>query len=202
MKLWKRIVFFVGGILILTLGISMTIKANIGTGAWDALNVGLSKKVGFTIGNWVFLSGVFIMFINAYLLREKPRVLSLGTIFVIGMFVDFWMILVLKDWAPVTPIWKLSTLLSGIAVISVGVAIYLLPKFPPSPMDIFMLAIHQRFKVNLMAAKTIGELFGLILAFLIGGPIGVGTLIITFLIGPLVQLFFPIAERWLGGART
>jgi uncharacterized protein len=195
-QLFKRSVIFFTGIFIITFGVSLTIKANIGTGAWDALHVGLYESVGLTVGRWLMITGTCLMLLNAFLLKEKPQFLALGTIFVIGMFIDFWLLFVFSEWTPSGQIVKLIVLLCGIIIISFGVALYLQAKFPVNPIDQLMIAIHKRFKVTLMAAKTIGEVFGLSLALLVGGPIGIGTLIITFTIGPLVGFFFPLVEKW------
>jgi uncharacterized membrane protein YczE len=58
-----------------------------------------------------------------------------------------------------------------------------------------MLAIKERFRVNLMVAKTVGEITALIPAFFLGGPISYGTIIITFTVGPAIQLFFSFFEK-------
>jgi uncharacterized membrane protein YczE len=58
-----------------------------------------------------------------------------------------------------------------------------------------MMAIKKRLSVNLMVAKTIGEIVALIPAILLKGPIGVGTIIITFAVGPFIQIFFPYFEK-------
>ncbi|UOK58492.1 hypothetical protein MGI18_04345 [Bacillus sp. OVS6] len=61
-----------------------------------------------------------------------------------------------------------------------------------------MLTLHQKFGLSLMAAKTIGEVGALVLALLFAGPIGLGTIIITFGIGPLIQLCNPPVNAVIG----
>ncbi len=171
------------------------IIANIGAGAWDALNVGLSETIGLTVGNWVILVGILLMFVNAFLLKERPAFLAIGTIIVIGFFVDFWLLIALDEWTPSGLMIKILALVGGLVIASLGIAIYLQAKFPLSPIDNLMLAISKRFKLRYGVSKTIAEATGLILALLFGGPIGIGTLVVTFAIGPFVQLFFPYFER-------
>jgi uncharacterized protein len=174
------------------------IQANIGAGAWDALNVGLSKTFGLTVGSWVIIVGVLIMMLNAFLLQRKPAYLAIGTIILIGFFIDFWLIFILVGLTPDKFILKLLIFLSGLVVASLGIAIYLQAKFPLSPLDNLMIAISTRFKLKVGIAKTVAELTGLILAFLFNGPIGIGTILCTVAIGPLIQLFFPYFERLMG----
>lgn len=195
MALFYRFLFFIFGIFIMTFGVCLTIKADLGAGAWDALNVALTDWIGLTIGKWVMIDGAILIVVNSILLKRKPAILSLLTIIVIGSMVDFWMITVFETWNVGQFIAKLGTLLLGIIIIGLGAAIYLQAKFPISPIDGFMLALKERFRVNLMLAKTIGEVTALIPAFFLKGPIGVGTILITVAIGPCIQLFFPYFEK-------
>jgi uncharacterized protein len=195
MTFFKRLVFWLIGIVILSLGASLTIKANMGVGAWDALNVGLSRITGLTVGNFVIIMGIILLFINALLLKSRPDYLAIFTFFIIGTLIDFWLLIVLADFAPTNNMVKFTTLIGGLLVIGLGVAMYLQPKFPLNPLDNLMVGISRRLGVNLVVAKTIGEIIALVLALIVQGPIGFGTLIVTLGIGPSIQLFVPYSER-------
>ncbi len=197
MALFYRSLFFILGLFILTFGVCLTIKAELGVGAWDALNVALTEWIGLTIGTWVIIDGAVLIFVNAFLLKRKPEILSVLTIIFIGSLVDFWILIVFESWEVDGLFIQLVTLVLGLFIIGIGAAIYLQAKFPSSPIDSFMLAIQKRFGVSLMTAKTIGEIVALIPALLLKGPIGFGTIIITFLIGPFIQLCFPYFEKLL-----
>ncbi|PLS14734.1 membrane protein [Bacillus sp. M6-12] len=196
MKAVYRVSFFVIGIFILTFGVSLTIKAGIGTGAWDGLHVGLAELFGMTVGRWIMVTGILLMFLNAYLLKKIPEFLALGTIVIVGLSIDFWLLIVLPDWQPAGNLYRMGALATGIIILSFGICVYLQPQFPANPLDKLMVAIHKRFNISLMLAKTAGELIGLIFAFMVKGPIGIGTLIITFSIGPAVQWFYPPVEAF------
>lgn len=191
----RRIIFFCVGLFVLALGISLMIIADIGAGAWDALNVGLSESIGLTVGNWVIIVGICVMLLNAFLLKERPAYLSIGTIILIGFFIDFWLLVALVGLDFDSFAVKVLVFLGGIVAASLGIAIYLQAKFPLSPLDNLMLAISKRFKLRFGISKTIGEATGLVLALLFGGPIGIGTLVVTFCIGPIIQFFYPHCER-------
>ncbi|MGD6796253.1 YczE/YyaS/YitT family protein [Metabacillus indicus] len=193
-----RLIFFAAGLFILAFGVTLTIKANLGAGAWDALNVGLTDQIGLTVGSWIFIVGILIIILNALIMRETPKVLGIITILLIGFFVDFWMLRVFQDFEMQSFAGKAGILLSGIFLIAIGVSIYLQTNFPANPIDQLMLTLHERFGLSLMAAKTIGEVAALLLALLFAGPIGLGTIIITFAIGPLIQLCNPRVHAVLG----
>ncbi|KGM45079.1 membrane protein [Neobacillus niacini] len=195
MALFYRFLFFLIGLTIMTFGVCLTIKAELGAGAWDALNVALTEWLGFTIGTWIIIDGAVLVIINSLLVKRRPEILSILTIILIGSLVDLWMFFVFESLKVSGLSLKIVTLLLGIFIIGFGAAIYLQAKFPSSPIDSFMMAIRERFRVNLMIAKTIGELIALVPALILQGPIGIGTIIITFTIGPFIQLCFPYFEK-------
>jgi uncharacterized protein len=197
----KRGLFYFVGLLILSFGITMTILAGLGAGAWDALNVGLSLMTPFTVGNWVILVGIFLIILNAILSKRKPEILSLITIVILGFFIDFWLLFIFPNVFITGVVLQYLVLTIGIVMMALGIATYLQAKFAVIPIDRFMFVLQDLFGVRLMVAKTIGELSALIAAFAAGGPIGVGTILVTFLIGPLIQFFFPKLERMVYGTK-
>ncbi|MFL6558375.1 MAG: YczE/YyaS/YitT family protein, partial [Bacillus sp. (in: firmicutes)] len=159
MKFLIRLLFFIIGLFIMTFGVCMTIAvAEIGVGAWDALNYALTEKVGLSIGKWVMIDGAVLVLVVSLLLKRRPDFLSLLTIIIIGSLVDFWLGTVFDLFQVNQLIAKLGMLLGGVLIIGFGAAIYLQARFPQSPIDNFMLAIKERFRVSLMVAKTNGEL--------------------------------------------
>ncbi|WP_246943215.1 YczE/YyaS/YitT family protein [Bacillus pinisoli] len=191
-----KLAFYLIGLIILSFGVTLTIKSDLGAGPWDALNVGLSNTIGFTVGSWVIIVGLILITVNAFLLRNKPDIFAVFTIVIVGGLIDFWLLYVLNELEPNTFFIKLVVLILGLLFLSFGISVYLQAKYPLIPIDRFMLAIQHRLKVNLMMAKTIAELIALVLALLFRGPIGVGTIIIAFSVGPFVQFFFPKVERF------
>jgi uncharacterized membrane protein YczE len=199
-KLLKKTIIFRAasyfiGLFIISIAISLTIKANLGAGSWDALNVGLSQTIGFTVGTWVILVGIMLIILNALLMKKKPDLYALITIVIVGSLIDFWLLFILGEWQPEPFFNRFFILIFAIILLAVGVSTYLQADFAPVPIDNLMLAIQYRTGLNLMIAKTVGELCALVLAFIFGGPIGLGTILITFGLGPLIQFFYPKFER-------
>lgn len=191
----KRFISFILGLFILSLGISFTIIAELGAGAWDALSVGLSTLSGFTVGTWVILIGVILIFVNAVLLKARPEFIAIVTVLILGYFIDFWLLMVFPNVEIKTLAVQFLLLIIGAIIMGLGIAMYLQGKLAIIPIDRFMMAIQTRLNVKLMVAKTIAEVTALIFAFIVGGPIGIGTIIVTFTIGPLIQIFFPRLEK-------
>lgn len=195
----KRGISFILGLLILSLGVSLTIISRLGAGAWDALSVGLSVLSGFTVGTWVILVGIILIFVNAILLKTRPEFIALITVLILGYFIDFWLLFIFPNFVAELIALRIALLLSGVVLMGFGIAAYLQGKFAIIPIDRFMMAIQTRLKVSLMVGKTIAEITALVFAFIVGGPIGVGTIVVTLSIGPLIQIFFPYLERFVHG---
>lgn len=182
-----RILFYVIGLLILTLGISLAITAQKGASAWDALAVGESTTFGLTVGTWIIINCSFLLFVNAFLQKKRPEWLAAITFILIGRFLDIWIFIDLEHFFAANTYTRYLQLILSIFAMTLGIAIYLQAKFPLSPIDDLMISLNKRFGVSLGVGKTIGEVFALVIAFLLHGPIGIGTILITFSIGPILQ---------------
>ncbi|MET1013364.1 MAG: DUF6198 family protein [Paenisporosarcina sp.] len=181
--------FYIVGLSFLSLGISVMILADLGAGAWDAMYVGLSELTGLTVGTWILLIGVLLILLNSVILKKMPEFLSVITILIIGSLIDFWLLIVFSSFSPEDFAFRIILFISAILFIALGISCYLQSNFARNPMDTLMMAIQHRTGKSLAFSKTIMEVTVLIIALLLGGPIGVGTLIVTFTIGPLIQLF-------------
>ncbi len=189
-----RFLFFVGGILIIALGAGLIIKVDVGTGPWEAIAVGLHNYMGFTVGTWYGIVGVVVMLVNAILMKRFPEILALVTSTCTGFFIDMWLFLI-KKWTIEPLFLRYGIVVIGICIIAIGIAMYLQPKLPVSPIDQFIVAIHKRFKVSLKIATIIAETIALVAAFIVSGPIGIGTIIFVVVLGFFIDYFYPKFEK-------
>lgn len=182
-----KYVLFVTGILILTLGISLTIQSELGTSPFDALLVGLSQHVGLSVGSWEVILALLLIGCNSLLKQQKPEFLGLVTAFITGVGIDIW--LYVSDFLITPEVWytKLMTFVIGLVIISIGTAIYLQTNFAPIPIDRLTLILHELTRTPLFISRTFIYLVFLILAFLLSGPIGLGTLLTVCFAGLLLQ---------------
>lgn len=168
----------------------MLIKSGLGTGAWDALFYALYDLIGLTVGSWIFIVGIALMIINSFLLKARIDYAAVITIFLIGVFIDFWLLIVFPGFIVTSAIMSYILLAIGITAMGSGIGMYLQFDFAKNPIDNLMIAVHKRTKLSLAMSKSALEILIMLIAFILGGPIGVGTIIIAFGIGPFVQFFF------------
>lgn len=195
-KLNKTKYTFYGlGILILTLGISLTIHSDLGTSPFDALLVGLSIKVGLTVGSWEIIIAFIMIFCNALLKRQRPEFLGLLTAFITGIGIDIWLFSLPYFIIPELWFSKLICLGIGLIVVGLGTALYLQANFAPIPVDLLMLIIRELTGMNILFSRTLINLFFLIIAIIFSGPIGIGTLLTVCLGGLILNFFMLFIEK-------
>ncbi|MFY0517899.1 YczE/YyaS/YitT family protein [Lysinibacillus sp. UGB7] len=176
-------------------------QSNLGTSPFDALLVGLAKNIGLTVGSWEIITSFIIIFCNALLGRKRPEFLGLLTAFVTGVCIDTWLFLLGDVLHPTHFVSKVMCQAIGLVIIGLGSAIYLQAKFAPNPIDFSMLVIRDLTGKSIMFSKTLIYILFLALAFVFGGPIGVGTVLTVFLGGPILNYFMPLIENMLVNAQ-
>lgn len=190
-----RILFFLIGLILISLGISVSIVSDFGIGGWDAFNIGLKQHFGFTIGTWMNICAACFIILSAMLQKKRPMISTIITSLVIGIGTDMWMTLFQDIVIPSTLV-SFITFIIAITIIAFGAGMYLVSELPPNPIDLFMMSISERFQISIMYSKMMIESTGLILGFLSGGPIGFGSLIMIICFGPLIQFFYQRFKRF------
>ncbi|MBQ6631873.1 MAG: hypothetical protein IJH55_07170, partial [Romboutsia sp.] len=166
-----RIGFFLVGLLIMGLGISLIAVSNFGNGPWDAVNIGLSEKTGLSIGVAMNIVALIQIIIGGIINKEFPNIATMITSISLGLFIDFWM-LFLGGIEMTSYLMQFGVFILALPVISIGISIYLVSKLPNTPLDYFMLALKAKLNLSLMISKITSESIGLVLGFMLGGTIG------------------------------
>lgn len=182
-----KVIFYLVGLCIMGLGIALNAISNFGSGPWDAVNIGLSYHINLSVGTCMNLVAIFNLIIGGILNKEFPKITPLITSIVLGIFIDLGF-LIFQNISANTSSMEFILFLISLPIISTGISIYLVSNLPNTPLDYFMLAIKSKFNLSLMTGKIVSESSGLVIGLLLGGPIGLGSLIIVFAIGPMMQV--------------
>lgn len=190
-----RWLFFLVGMMIMSLGITMTIKGQaIGTGPWDVLHIGLYKQMGLTIGSWTILTGLSIIMVTSIILKSWPKIGTWINMLLIGSFVDFF------NWLlPETNvfIWQLFYFLIGLCVLGFGAGMYIAPNVGAGPRDSLMILFVEKFNMSVKRARTLVEIVVVLAGWALGGPIGIGTVILALFSGHVVQFSLMLCRKLL-----
>jgi uncharacterized protein len=177
---------FILGLMTLALGVALTIKAkDLGIGPWDVFHYGLFKQFGLTIGTWSIIAGFVVIGISVLLTKKIPQLGTFVNMVLIGLFIDLF-ILILP--APTHIVAQVIVFVTGIIVLAYGIGLYIAADVGAGPRDSLMLAICERTNWSVSWVRGGLEITVLILGWLLGGPVGVGTVLIAFSLGPLVEI--------------
>lgn len=193
----KKLLFYLIGIAIACMGVTFLLKSNAGAGPQDVVILVLAEKTGLTFGTWVIISQAVFLLIHSILLKKRPQFESVITMVIWGVIVDFWMEIVFKDLSTLlhTPLLEWICFLTGALLIGIGVGIYLTANLPAMPYDGLMVGLCEKFRFNLMISRTILECIFIMIGLMIGGKIGVGTIVLVLCIGTVIQFFNQLAKR-------
>lgn len=170
-------------------GVYLTIQANIGAGPWDVLNIGLSRSLGILYGTASIAVSLSILLVDI-VLREPIGIAMFIDAIVVGKSVDFF------NWIHAVP--ACQSLWTGIPVMVAGLFIlaytqytYMIASLGCGPRDTLLVGLAKRMKRVPIGAVSIALLStATLIGWLLGGPVGVGTLICAFGAGPIMQLAF------------
>lgn len=187
-----RLSVYILGMFVNFFGVTLLIKATLGAGFWTALFVGLADRLGLTVGIWYAIFQLLFIFVNGWLMKQKPEVRAFLPLVLESLILDFWVEVVFRNMSLVSAPFavQLVTLITGVAFSALGVAIYILPQLPRAPVDQLFLALAGKFKISLRVSQTMVAVTTSTSAFLIGGPVGLGTLLGVLFAGPMIQFFY------------
>jgi len=183
----KRYIIFLIGILAMTLGVSLTVKSEIGAGAYDSINFGLAKLLNINVSIAIWLTSFIIVVIASIIRRKFLKLTTFITAIIVGISTDMW-VMIVKIISVNTIFERIIVFFTGICLVSTGVAIYIIPKLPANPTDDLMVALKEEKGISIMKAKLTIDTICIIIAFALKGPIGIGTIIATVIVGPLIDI--------------
>ena len=187
-----------GALLLLGLagyGFSMAlmVQAGLGLDPWDVFHQGLSRHTGMTIGVASAVVGLVVLL--AWIpLRNRPGIGTIANVIVIAVTVDIG-IAVLP--APEDLRVRVPMVLGAVLLNAVSTVLYIGAGLGPGPRDGLMTGLVARTGLSVRVVRTAIEATVLIVGWLLGGTVGVGTVIYAFGIGPLVQLILRHMPRRL-----
>ncbi len=186
----KRFVRLFVGLFLYSLGIVLTINANLGLAPWDVFHQGISRITGITMGQASIGIGLLIVVLN-FAFGEKVGWGTISNMFFIGYFLD---ILMIHNVIPVFDhvILQFIMLILGMFVIALATFCYIGAGFGSGPRDGLMVGLTKKTNKSVRFIRNSIEMSVLAAGYLMGGFIGIGTLITAIAVGYFVQFVFKI----------
>lgn len=183
-----RVPRLVAGLVAMGVGTGLMVAADLGLPPWSVLDQGISGHTGVPIGTVSILVGAVVL-ATWIGLRERPGLGTVLNILVIGVTTD--LVLLVVD-TPGSGAARLAYLLVGAFLWGPGSGLYIGADLGPGPRDGLMTGLAARGVGSIRAVRTGIELGALTAGWLLGGSVGLGTVVVALTIGPNVQLFLPL----------
>jgi hypothetical protein len=187
----SRVAILFFGLAIFGLGDSLLVQSNIGNAPWTVFAEGVSLKTGWTLGLSTFVISVFVLL--AWIpLSEKPGFGTLSNIVFIATFIQVGVSIFPEQKSYIGGV---AFVLLGIALVGIGSSLYITCGLGPGPRDGAMTGLHQRTGIRIGRVRLGIEVTVLIVGYLMGGTLGLGTLLFALLIGQSIAISLGVVAR-------
>ncbi|RXW32719.1 YczE/YyaS/YitT family protein [Propioniciclava flava] len=187
-RLPRRMTQLMIGLILYGLSMAMQVRSTLGLDPWDVFHEGLTRRTGASFGTIVFLVGVGVLLLWIPL-RQWPGFGTIANIVVIAVATDVSLALLT---VPDSLAGRIPLLIGGIVLNGIAGGLYIGSQLGPGPRDGLMTGLVRRTGWSVRLTRTGIEVIVLASGFLLGGTLGLGTIVYALTIGPLVQFFLRV----------
>jgi len=190
-----KVVIYVLGILITSLGINLLLRSRLGAGAWDTVTNNLSVLINVSLGTASAMINLFILMFIVIYNKSLLYLIVIIPIVGIALSIDFWDILVFGDFST-SLIWlRVMLFIGGGMVLTLGLAMMISTTYPAMVFDELTLSLMKLFHIKkFLTMRLMIELFAIALASILGfmaaigfGAVSIGSFILAWMIGPMIS---------------
>jgi uncharacterized membrane protein YczE len=183
----RRLTQLVVGLFLYGFAIGMMVRAAIGVSPWDVLSQGISLHTGIPFGWVTNIVGALVLLLWIPI-RQRPGLGTVLNVLLVGTSaqVGLWVI------PEMTVLWaQILMFAGGLVLLAIATGLYIGAGYGPGPRDGLMTGIHARWGWPIWIVRTVIELTVLLIGWLLGGNVGVGTIAFALLVGPMVNVTIP-----------
>ena len=185
------VIMLITGLFFFGLGEAIIIGSGSGVSPWTVLAQGISIRTNLSVGTTTFLIsiGILIFWIP---LKQVPGIGTILNAIIIASTIDLTLPYLPQ---PNDTYLKLLQVCIGIFIVGLGSGIYLISNLGPGPRDGLMIGLQKQTGTSIPLIRTILELSAVISGWLLGGVVGIGTVLFVFGIGPCVGIGLTLVEK-------
>jgi len=187
---WPRFAQLQIGLLLYGISAAMMVRSRLGLDPWDVFHQGLARQTGLSIGTWVILTGLVVLLLWIPL-RQRPGIGTISNVILIGVWLDLALRVI--PGVHVMAV-RIALMVGGIALCGLATGLYIGAAMGPGPRDGLMVGIANRGH-SIRLVRTTIEVIVLIIGWLLGGTVGVGTVLYALTIGPIAHVTIPAFSR-------
>ncbi|NYJ00673.1 putative membrane protein YczE [Nocardioides thalensis] len=186
-RLGRRLPQLVIGLWLYGVSLALMFRGDLGLAPWDVLHSGFIQHVPITLGQAVVLMS-FAVLVAWIPLREVPGIGTVANALLVGISVDatLWLL------GPVDGlVGRVALMVGGVVLCALATAVYIGAQLGRGPRDGLMTGLHRRTGLSIRLVRTALEVTVVAVGLVLGGAIGIGTVVFALAIGPLTQLMLP-----------
>ncbi|MDI5910072.1 MULTISPECIES: hypothetical protein [Streptomyces] len=187
-RLGRRLIQLYAGLALYGASSALLVEAGLGLEPWGVLHQGLAGLTDLSIGVVSIIVGAAVLLLWIPL-RQRPGLGTVSNVFVVGIAMDATLATVPEVHGLAV---RIPLLLAGIVLNGVATGLYIAADFGPGPRDGLMTGLHRRTGRSIRLMRTAVEVTVVVTGFVLGGTIGIGTVLYAVSIGPLAQLFLRV----------
>ncbi|MEV6004017.1 membrane protein YczE [Streptomyces griseomycini] len=184
----RRLFQLYAGLALYGASSALLVRSGLGLEPWNVLHQGLSERTGLSMGLVLTVVGAAVLLLWIPL-RQRPGLGTVSNVLVIGVTMDATLAVVPDAHAVAT---RVALMAAGVVLNGAATGLYIAARFGPGPRDGLMTGLHRRTGVSIRVVRTAIEITVVVTGFVLGGTVGVGTLLYAVAIGPLAQLFLRV----------
>lgn len=193
----RRVLQLLVGLVLYGFGCGLTIVAGLGVDPWTVFAEGLALRTGIGVGWITNIVGLLVLLLWIPL-RQKPGVGTLLNVLLVGTAIQATVTVI----PPVHGLLvQVLVLVAGVLVVALASGLYIGARFGPGPRDGLMTGMNARLGWPIWVSRLSVELTVLAIGWLLGGTVGVGTVVFALGIGPLVHIALPLLDTARTGRR-
>jgi uncharacterized membrane protein YczE len=186
----RRLLHLYTGLALYGASAALQVRAALGLDPWDVLHQGISRHTGVSIGLVSVAVGALVLLLW-WPLRQRPGLGTVSNVFVVGLSMDATLALLPQPHGLGV---RIPLLVAGVVLNGVATGLYITARYGPGPRDGLMTGLHRRTGRSIRLVRTAIEVTVLAVGFVLGGSVGIGTVVYAVSIGPLAQFFLRFFE--------
>ncbi len=188
----KTFLILISGLFLMGIGGSLSVQSNLGNPPWTVLAQGISKQAGISLG-WAFFIVSCLVLLIWFPLKVTPGFGTIANTVFFAASLQLGVTII-----PAQDNFKLSLLmvLCGISLVGFGTALYISCGLGSGPRDGWMIGLLERTGIRIWKIRFVIECFALTSGYLLGGKIGLGTVLVMLFVGQAIAISFTLLGRF------
>ena len=187
------VIFLIIGLVLFGLGEALLISAGIGVSPWTVFGQGISNVLNVSIGFATFIISLFVL-LCWIPLRQIPGIGTVLNVIIIASVLDYSLPYLPS---PETYILRLTQVVLGVVITGFGGGVYLIANLGPGPRDGLMTGLQRISDFPIAWVRSGIELTVVLIGWILGGIVGIGTLVFAFGIGPSVAISIYLLAKYI-----